>query len=72
MPDILIAGDFNLPHIDWENDSFKAGISKNEKIMGNFLSDFMSDYNLLQLISRPTYKNGNVLLTSHKQYSTVT
>ena len=27
IPDIFIAGDLNLPHIDWENDFFKAGIS---------------------------------------------
>ena len=61
LPDIFIAGDFNLPHVDWENDSLKPGISADEKLMKQLLLEFMSDINLLQLITTPTHKNGNTL-----------
>ena len=42
-PDIFMAGDFNLPHINWENDSFHPGISKDKKVMANQLSELMND-----------------------------
>ena len=61
MPDIFIAGDFNLPHIDWLNDSFKPGITNDEKLMANQLFELMNDFSLLQLINTPTHKEGNTL-----------
>lgn len=60
-PDIFLAGDFNLPHINWNDESYHKGISKDEKCMANQLFDLMNDYNLLQFIKNPTHKDGNVL-----------
>ena len=61
MPDIFIAGDFNLPHIDWLNDSFKPGVTNDEKLIANQLFEIMNDFSLLQLIDTPTHKEGDTL-----------
>ena len=51
---IIVAGDLNMPKIDWENFSSTEGIDK------LFLDSF-SNFELEQLIISPTHKRGNIL-----------
>ena len=60
-PDIVLAGYFNLPHINWENDSFVCGASKKEKLMASQLFELMNDYNFTQFVKTSTHKDGNIL-----------
>ena len=60
-PDILIAGDFNLPKTDWPDCTPRSGSSTGEKEMSHILAELMSEYFLYQLIYEPTHRAGNTL-----------
>ena len=56
-----MGGDFNLPMIDWQNQQPGTGCSKDNKLIFNMLSDFISDLCLKQYVNQPTHKDGNIL-----------
>ena len=60
-PDIIMCGDFNLPHAIWPEGSLKAGASTDEQIMINDLMMFKNEFYLTQEILKPTHSKGNVL-----------
>ena len=60
-PNILIAGDFNLPHTSWPTCEPKSGAAADEKRMIDFLSNFCSKHFLVQLVDLPTHRAGNTL-----------
>ena len=60
-PNILIAGDFNLPHTSWPACSPEVGAPVDERNMINLLSEFCSQHFLFQLINEPTHRAGNTL-----------
>ena len=60
-PDILVCGDFNLPHVEWPQGVIKSSSSRDEKVMLEELKDFMNEFFLQQIITTPTHKDGNVL-----------
>ena len=69
-PNIVIAGDLNLPHTDWPACSPKPGASSDEKKMIDSLSSFCSQYFLYQLVDQPTHRAGNtldVILTNNSE-----
>ena len=63
MPDLHIAGDFNLPFIDWLTRSIKPNSSKtaSDTNSGLALLEFMSSNFLEQLVDEPTRKDLNIL-----------
>ena len=60
---IIIAGDFNLPHARWDNGgiSLLPGSSKDEQEMIEIMENLMNNHFLNQLVSEPTHKDGNTL-----------
>ena len=60
-PDIIMGGDFNLPHVKWPEGSPNQGATHYEKRMINTLNEFSNDLCLTQMISSPTHKDGNIL-----------
>ena len=61
VPNIIMLGDFNLPHIQWPFCTATKGASRDEKQMIETLNDFMDNLFLTQYISESTHKDGNVL-----------
>ena len=61
MPDIIIGGDFNLPHIDWPLCTPKPGSYTEEPKMIELLDHFSQELNLTQHVNEPTHKDGNTL-----------
>ena len=60
FPDIIIRGDFNLPHVSWSSVSPAAGASTEEQLMLYFLSKFSNT--LLVFLHQMFMKNpGRVL-----------
>ena len=51
-PTVLLAGDFNAPHIDWRSFSVKPGSSY--FTVQNSLIDIVQDYGLSQVVMEPT------------------
>ena len=60
-PDIIIGGDFNLPHINWLDNSFDNKCKKDEKIMFEKLFEFCNMFQLDQYVNKSTHKDGNIL-----------
>ena len=60
-PNILLAGDFNLPHAVWPSGEPKSGATPDERRMLELLSDFCSQNFLIQITDQATHKAGNVL-----------
>jgi hypothetical protein len=60
-PDIIMGGDFNLPHAIWPDGTPKQGATYSEKQMLNTLNEFSNDLCLSQMITSPTHKDGNIL-----------
>ena len=62
-PDIVICGDFNLPNADWCLGKCRTGSNrvKEEEKMVEALHSLATDNFLLQQISEPTHRDGNVL-----------
>ena len=69
QPDIFICGDFNLPHVSWEEDILLTSATNEEKKMYDALKEFMNEYFLNQIVHTSTHKDGNtldLLLTNNK------
>ena len=60
-PNIIFAGDLNLPHTAWPACSPKAGASPDERKMIDSLSILCSQHFLYQLVDQPTHRAGNIL-----------
>ena len=60
-PNIIVGGDFNLPHTQWNNCTPAKGCPKREKLMIWSLHDFVGTFGLHQVVSQPTHKDGNLL-----------
>ena len=62
-PDIIICGDFNLPNADWSKGACQTGSSriKEEEKMVSALYNLTIDNFLIQLIDKPTHRDGNIL-----------
>ena len=60
-PDILLCGDFNLPHISWPEAIPTKKATKEVRIMLEDLEEITSEHFLLQYITKPTHKDGNTL-----------
>merc|ERR1719154_406923 len=60
-PDVILAGDFNLPHAVWPQCEPSAGASGDEKQMLQLLSNFSSKHFMTQLVTQQTHKAGNTL-----------
>ena len=56
---IYIAGDFNMPDINWSDSTVKIN-SKSKRLHQNFLNCF-NEFGFQQLISSPTHVKGNTL-----------
>ena len=60
-PDIIIGGDFNLPHIAWPLCIPKQASYPEEPRMVELLDQFSQELHLTQHINQPTHKYGSVL-----------
>ena len=60
-PDVIMCGDFNLPHVSWPGGTPCTGASREEKTMAQDLSELMEEHVLFQQIPKSTHKRGNVL-----------
>ena len=60
-PDILLGGDFNLPHIRWPEAVPEKKATAETKRMLADLNELVSEYFMLQYITEPTHKDGNIL-----------
>ena len=61
IPDILLCGDFNLPHATWPDGLAGPGSSADERIMLRALMDIAGEFFLQQVIEKPPHKHGNML-----------
>ena len=60
-PEILLCGDFNLPHICWPAGNPGKRSTSEEKKMGHDLYEITQEYFLIQCIQEPTHKQGHIL-----------
>ena len=60
-PNVIICGDFNLPHVSWPEAKNMPGASPQEREMLECLSGFLDEHFLKQHISTPTHIAGNTL-----------
>ena len=60
-PDIIMGGDFNLPHASWPEGTPTIGATNGEKVMLNSLNELCNDLFLTQHVTEPTHKDGNTL-----------
>ena len=60
-PDVILCGDFNLPHANWMLGKTSAGSSKDEQTMLTDMMDLSNEFFLTQLILKPTHRHGNTL-----------
>ena len=64
-PDVILQGDFNLPHANWETGECTPGVSssptKDEKNMVRALYELTLEHFLVQQVEGPTHKYGNML-----------
>ena len=61
IPDLIIGGDFNLPHVFWPDCKPKQGCYHEEREMIELLDYFSQEFHLTQYINSPTHKDGNTL-----------
>ena len=61
IPDIIIGGDFNLPHVEWPACISTPNCFSEEKNMISLLNQFSQDFYLHQYIDSSTHKDGNTL-----------
>ena len=60
-PDIVLMGDYNLPHADWLTGECSPGACRDEQNIVKSLYDLALEHFLTQEVDQPTHKNGNVL-----------
>ena len=60
-PNIVIAGDFNLPHATWSPSLQISGAPPEERRMLQSLDDLCTEHFLQQMVHEPTHRAGNTL-----------
>ena len=60
-PNIILTGDFNMPHASWPAGSPTSGASLDEKKMLELISNFCTRHFLVQVVEEPTHRGGNTL-----------
>ena len=60
-PNIILAGDFNMPHASWPSGNSMPGASPEERLMIQTLSNFSEQHFLIQMNDQPTHRAGNIL-----------
>jgi len=60
-PNIIIGGDFNLPHTLWSSNRMGSGAPKDEKDIFCSLTKFLDEHFLHQHINKATHIGGNIL-----------
>ena len=60
-PNIIIAGDFNLPHASWPSGAPSRGAAPEERKMLEMLSTLSVQHFLVQVNDEPTHRAGNTL-----------
>ena len=60
-PDILLLGDFNLPHADWLTGECHAGAGRDEQKMVKDLYELSIEHFLVQQCDSPTHRGGNTI-----------
>ena len=60
-PDVLLCGDFNLPHAVWSNGTCSTGATRDEQCMVGDLYSLANEHFMMQVIDRPTHRSGNTL-----------
>ena len=60
-PDVILCGDFNLPHVLWPEGTVKPGATKEEQIMAQDLLSLVNEHYLFQQSMHPTHRCGNIL-----------
>ena len=60
-PDIIMMGDFNLPHADWITGQCRSGATTDEKEMVSALYNLAIDHFLIQQYDCPTHRAGNTI-----------
>ena len=60
-PDIIMGGDFNIPHATWPEGSPSNGATNCERSILNSLNEFSNELFLCQYVTKPTHKDGNIL-----------
>ena len=60
-PNIVLAGDFNLPHASWPSGTPKQGASRAEKAMIQSLTALSEQHFLTQINEQPSHQAGNIL-----------
>ena len=61
VPDIVVMGDFNLPHGNWSIGSDIQSASGDEGDMVDAMKELTSSHFLVQQVDCPTHKNGGTL-----------
>ena len=61
VPELIMCGDFNLPHALWSSRAISPGATSDEKTMIELTQNFADDHFMSQLISGPTQRSGNTL-----------
>ena len=60
-PNIILAGDLNLPHASWPTADPGQGASPDERNMLQTLSTLIEQHFLVQINNQPTHRAGNIL-----------
>ena len=60
-PDVVVCGDFNLPHACWTSGTCRPGATKEEQIMFQDLFGLANEQFLMQTIEKSTHRLGNTL-----------
>ena len=60
-PNIILCGDFNLPHTKWPMGAPTTSASSNDKEMLKLLNKLSNDHFLMQHIAKSTHARGNTL-----------
>ena len=61
MPEVLVCGDFNLPHAIWPEGTAGLRSTRDEQTMLRDLTDVANEWFLIQHIELPTHRKGNTL-----------
>ena len=60
-PDVIMCGDFNMPHVNWPDATPTKKTTKEVKLMLEDLDELIAELFLLQYITKATHKDGNTL-----------
>ena len=60
-PDIVLCGDFNLPGVNWPDETVTTATPIDIRNMFDDLKQLNDEYFLSQVINHSTHKDGNVL-----------